>query len=177
MDLVTIVKQLETLGAFRYLFPFLLVFAIVFGILEKIGIFKNKSINAVIAIAIGLFAIYSNSFYLMTQRFMPNVSMVIVTALAFLLIFGLWYGKSLEGSNAKYLFWVGLVIAFLGIGWSLFAGYNNQLQRMLNLSPDSIYLLLMGSIVVVVVLIFAFKKDVDKGDYPKMDELSKKQKH
>lgn len=166
MDLVTLVKQLETLGAFRYVFPFLLVFAIIFGILEKIKIFKSTAVHVVIALAMGAFAVYSKSFYTLTQRFLPNVSMVIITALAFLLIFGLWYGKSLENSDTKYLFWVGLVIAFIGISWSLFAGYNDQLQRTLNLSSDGIYLLLMGSIVVIIILIFAFSGRNPKNPSP-----------
>ena len=50
--------NLETLGFFSYVLPFLMIFAIVFAILEKIGFLgKNKGINFVLALAVALMAL------------------------------------------------------------------------------------------------------------------------
>ena len=39
--------QWEQAGVFSYVLPFLLIFAVVFGILSKTGVFKEKGINIV----------------------------------------------------------------------------------------------------------------------------------
>ena len=48
----------EQAGFFSYLLPFLLIFALVFGILTQIQLFReNKAINAIIALVVGLISL------------------------------------------------------------------------------------------------------------------------
>lgn len=56
-DIGTILAQWESAGIFEFVFPLLLIFALVFGILQKTKIFDNKNINLVIAFVIGFMAI------------------------------------------------------------------------------------------------------------------------
>ena len=50
----------ESAGIFDFLLPFLLIFAVVFGILSTIQIFgKHKGVNVIIAVTIGCKSIYS----------------------------------------------------------------------------------------------------------------------
>jgi len=54
----SILQQWEQIGVFAYLLPFLMIFALIFVILNSIKIFKdNRGVNAVIAIAVGLMAL------------------------------------------------------------------------------------------------------------------------
>jgi len=49
-----ILNRLGDLGFFDYLLPFLIIFAMVFGILTRIEIFKdNKAVNGIIALSVG----------------------------------------------------------------------------------------------------------------------------
>ena len=51
----------EQAGFFSYLLPFLLIFALVFGILTRVKIFKdNKVVNGIIALAVALMALQFN---------------------------------------------------------------------------------------------------------------------
>jgi len=48
----------EQTGVFSFVLPFLLIFAMVFGILTKINLFgENKSINAILALTVGLLSL------------------------------------------------------------------------------------------------------------------------
>ena len=58
MDFADFFGDLEHYGWFHYVFPFLLVYALVFTILNQVDIFKDKkSVKVIIAVVIGLFAI------------------------------------------------------------------------------------------------------------------------
>lgn len=54
----SVLAQWEQMGFFSILLPFLLIFAVVFGILSRINLFQdNKAVNAIIALAVGLIAV------------------------------------------------------------------------------------------------------------------------
>ena len=48
----------ENLGVFDFMLPFLLIFALIFGILSKLDLFgdKSKQVNAIVAFSVGLMA-------------------------------------------------------------------------------------------------------------------------
>ena len=52
-----LLAQWEQIGMFSYILPFLLLFALIFGILSRIKIFDNKSLNTVISLAVSLMAL------------------------------------------------------------------------------------------------------------------------
>jgi hypothetical protein len=77
-------------GVFAYLLPFLMIFAIVYGILSKTGLLgKNKGVDATIALAVGLLALqsgYVTNFYAMI---FPYTGMAIAVLLVALILMGL----------------------------------------------------------------------------------------
>ena len=58
VTITDILNQWADIGVFAYVLPFLMIFAVVYGILAKTGIFgKNKGVDATIALAMGLLAL------------------------------------------------------------------------------------------------------------------------
>jgi len=125
------------IGVFSYVIPFLLIFAVVFAILDKTGMLSgkdsdNKTIIAIIAVAIGLlslqFDFVSEFFAIIFPRFGVGLALFLVV-LIFLGFF------SPEGANGKFgwsVKWIGWVV---GIGvfiwalsswdqWSSYAGFG-----------------------------------------------------
>lgn len=66
-----------------YVFVFLLVFAVVYGILSYLDIFKRKDINAIIALSIGLITLLSSFFVVFVSIYIP---MVVAIALGIFLV-------------------------------------------------------------------------------------------
>jgi|TARA_B100001971_G_C18246774_1_gene574863 hypothetical protein len=118
MNLTDILNNLADYGVFAYLLPFLLIFAVVFGILEKAGILgKNRGVHATIALAIGLLALqfdYVSTFF---ASIFPYAGIGIAVVLVALILMGLI--TSGEKSHwAKYI-WFGIgAIAFIAVVWT-----------------------------------------------------------
>ncbi|MBT4166457.1 hypothetical protein HOE04_05445 [archaeon] len=98
-------------GVFAYLLPFLMIFAIVYGILSKSGLLgKNKGVDATIALAVGLLALqsgYVTNFYAMI---FPYTGMAIAVLLVALILMGL---TGTELPWTKYV-WFGIgLISFI----------------------------------------------------------------
>lgn len=115
----------EQAGFFEYLFPLLLIFALVFGILSKINLFKdNKALNGLIALIIGLIAIqspYVSSFF---GELFPRLGIGLVILLCCIIVIGLtlppkWSGAFL--AVAVVIIILVLVNTAGAVGWS--SGY------------------------------------------------------
>ena len=89
------IQFFEEMGVYEYFLPFLLVFAIVFAILEKTQVFgtvklahdhevPRSSINAIVAVVMGLLLIAQQNIVEILNAFLPNVAMIIVIILMFL---------------------------------------------------------------------------------------------
>lgn len=101
-------------GVFAYVLPFLMVFALVYGILSKSNIIgENKGVNATIALAFGLLALqfdYVSGFY---ASIFPYAGMGLAVLLIALILLGL---VGVRGGMATNWIWLGLgVIIFLFI--------------------------------------------------------------
>ena len=70
---------LESSGFFDVLLPFLLVFTLVFAMLQKIGVLgADKKIDLIVSLVLAFLAIRSVYFIGLLQRFIPNIAMFIV---------------------------------------------------------------------------------------------------
>ncbi|MBI4015815.1 MAG: hypothetical protein HY362_03815 [Candidatus Aenigmarchaeota archaeon] len=101
--------------------PFVLVFAIVFGILQTAGVLKSKPVNAVVALGIALFAATNSAFTTTFFQILPGLAWFFVVF--FFIIFlakALGIGKDKTGKEKVEPFTlivVGLAfIAFLMVG-------------------------------------------------------------
>ena len=103
-------SQLEQLGFFEYLLPFLIVFSIVFGILSQIKLFENnKTVNGVIAMAVGLMALqfgFVSSFF---SQIFPRLGIGLSVLLIFIILVGFFSDKSQSVTKFAFVL-VGFVI-------------------------------------------------------------------
>lgn len=122
-----VLNQWKTAGIFDILLPFLLIFALVYGILDKTKIFtENKAINPIIGFVVALLAL---QFDLVPQFFaviFPKLGIGLAVVLVVLILLGIfmpregWVNYVLFGIVAIVLIIV-LVYTSQDLGWS--AGY------------------------------------------------------
>lgn len=117
---------LENRGVFDFFLPFLLVFALVYGILNYIDAFKRtRGVNVIIALVIGLMATrfpFFNNFY---SELFPRLGIGVIILLSILILFG-FFKKNDNRSNIIpwTLLGVGAIIlisilyqSFSHLGW------------------------------------------------------------
>lgn len=98
------------LGFFSYLLPFLLIFSVVFGILNSTKFFKeNKAIDAIIALAVGLMALQFDLVPVFFSQVFPRLGV----ALAIILILLILVGFFIDTTGKRQ--WI--MYSFLAIGF------------------------------------------------------------
>lgn len=114
-DFTQLMADLESYGLSTVLLPFLLVFAIVYAILEKIKIFDRKGVNVVIAFVMGFFVATNTVIVEIIGRSLPNVSVVLIAILCIILVIGIFgFRMDLTQSNMGGLI---AILAFLVVGY------------------------------------------------------------
>lgn len=125
--------RLEAMGLTDLLLPFLLIFAIVFAVLQKVNIFgKKKNINAVVAIIIGLLVVIPHitgnyppgaDAVEIINNSIPAVSVFIVGVVMLLILIGVFgvnvniAGSPIGGVVALISFLIVGVIFANSAGW------------------------------------------------------------
>ena len=143
--------------------PFLLVFTLVFAILEKTRILgdEKKQINAIIAFVIGLIFISFSTYVGITTNIMGVVAVVAVVLLVFMMLFAFASGeKELKIPNGvKYTLWILISIVLL-ISILVFTGYwekiANQLMTGNTVTANIIFIVII--VVAVIVVLWGGKK-------------------
>lgn len=158
MALEQIFSQLERLGVYDVLLPFVLIFTIVFAVLQKTRIFDDKRVNTMIALVMGLGVIFPHvlGYYPpgrdivdIINQSLPQVSVVVVAILMAMIIVGVM-GRKVELGNVSMSGWIALlsfaIILFIfgnAAGWWTRPGWLRAID-----SPDIMAL-------VIVILVFA----------------------
>ena len=96
------IQFLQEFGLFDVILPFLLVFTLVFAILEKTKIFgvegkeqlPRKNLNAMVAFAIAFFVVSAVNIVGAFQVALPWVALVLVVLVCFLLLSGVFFEES-----------------------------------------------------------------------------------
>lgn len=87
MNLADVIEQLERQGLTDIILPFLLVFALVLGLLSAAGPFKDKKqINTIIALVLALYTAVFSPFAAFVQQMVAGAAAVLVLILFFILI-------------------------------------------------------------------------------------------
>jgi hypothetical protein len=117
VTVTNVLNDLDSLGFFSYVLPFLLVFALVYAILSQQPLFKeNKGSALIIALAIGLLALQFD----ITSRFFailfPNLAKGLGVLVVALILIGAFIGENQENKWIKNaLFLIGFIIFFIVI--------------------------------------------------------------
>lgn len=87
-----ILAYLEQAGVFSYVLPFLLIFAIVFGVLSRIQVFgDNKGLNAVVSLVIGLLSLQFELVPIFFSEIFPRVGIGLSILLVLIILIGLFF--------------------------------------------------------------------------------------
>ena len=134
---------LNRLGVYDVILPFLLVFTIIFAILEKTKIFglenglTKKNINAMVAFVIAFLVIASTKLVGVINEVMANVVLLVILGVCFLLLVGVFFSGEKEFSLKEMpgymqvftaIMFLGIVVIFLNaLGWlqTIFDTFNN----------------------------------------------------
>ena len=99
------VDYLVNIGVYDVLLPFLLIFAIIFAVLEKTAILgkEKTNINVIVSVVIGLLLIVQKGIVDLINLFLPRVSLIIVVILMCLLVIAMVAGKEFKGLKGPVL--------------------------------------------------------------------------
>jgi peptidoglycan/LPS O-acetylase OafA/YrhL len=115
----------EEIGFFSYLLPFLLIFALVFGILTKVKLFKeNKAVNGIIALVVALMAVQFQMVPAFFSQIFPRMGIALAIILGLFILIGLFIDPD-HPAMTWILFGIGTIIFIVvivqsagALGWS-----------------------------------------------------------
>ena len=128
--LANAIEFLKRFGLFDIVLPFLLVFTLVFAILEKTKILgadekklAKKNLNSMVAFVVALLVVATNKIVTTINTALPNIILLLVVVFAFLLLISIFHkSEELDFRSAHkgwYAFFVsalfvGVIFVFLG---------------------------------------------------------------
>lgn len=168
VDFTQMIRSLEQMGFYDVILPFLLVFSIFFGVLQKVNLFgktpQAKNINIIVAFVTAFFVLRVPSIIAIINQFLPNVSLIVIVLLMFLLILGI-FGTNPEGWQGVP-FMIAIVVALGGVVWAIFDSLpgtsRHWMPRWLYLTPSDKGILLAIGFFVIILLMFKEKKEGKK---------------
>lgn len=112
----------DRLGIYDVVLPFLLVFTVVFAILEKTKLFgteniagkefTRKPLNAIVAFVIGFLVVASTKVVAIINEALANFILLLLVGICFLMLFGTFFGEETFKSFGKTRYAVGAVLGF-----------------------------------------------------------------
>src|SRR3989344_7899898 len=118
-DIGNVLAQWQAAGVFSYALPFLLIFALTFGLLTRVGLFttkdasgekSNKAVNAIIALAVSLMALQFDFVSLFFSEIFPRFGIALAIILVLIILGGVFFDP--ENQMFKWIFVIiGFVIA------------------------------------------------------------------
>lgn len=158
-------------GLFDVVLPFLLVFTIVFGVLEKTKIlgvegkehYPRKNLNAMISFVIGLIVVATANVVQTINKALPNVILFLIAILSFLVLTGI-FQKDNEDKSFKELhpYWYGTFIAFafiaiLGIFFNAIEASDGRtwFEVIWDWIITEFDTAVFGSIIILIIVVFA----------------------
>ncbi|MFH1451553.1 MAG: hypothetical protein ABIF88_00060 [archaeon] len=163
MTITDILNLWNEMGVFSYVIPFLLIFAVVYAILEKSGMLgDNKPIMSIVSAAIGLLALQfdyvSNFFAVIFPRFGIGLSIFLVL----LILIGFFYKEDSWGFDSAVL-WIGWLTGIGVVLWAIsswdswhdYYGFGGWFS-------DYIWSLIILGAVIAIIFIVTAKRDTPK---------------
>jgi len=149
------------IGVFSYVIPFLLIFAVVFAILDKTKMLsgkdnENRGIIAIIAVAIGLlslqFDFVSEFFAVVFPRFGVGLALFLVI----IIFLGFFYPESGKDGWSGKVAWVGWTVGIGVFIWALSSWDQWSSQAAFGgWFVDNVWALIILGILVAIIIVFA----------------------
>jgi len=154
MTIYTLLNDWYNYGVFDYALPFLLVFALIYGILSKTKIVgENQPVNAIIAAALGLMSLFS-PFPEFLKAFAPRLSIALSFMLAAILLLGLFW-KDDEKSRTYWLVYIMIAVGVIGFIFVFISSMSEGLGTAQNLwdsyGPAIVTLVILAGIIWAVI--------------------------
>ena len=152
-SLNSFLSGLETFGWYDVALPFVLVWVIVFAVLEKVEIFGEgkKSINMIISLVAAFLFIRNAALIEIMNRLLPKFSILLIVLVLFLALVGLF------GAKAK---WKGLpmllvfIIAGVSIWWAVASStYGYWVPFWARISPETRGPFIVTIIIVIIAIL------------------------
>ncbi len=121
-----VIEFLGELGVYDIILPFLLVFTIMFAILDKTKILgtekvgehqvTKKNLNAMVSLVTAFLVVASTQLVAVINQVMANVVLLLILAISFLLLVGVFFGDK-EFTLESYPNWIKffMIVMFIGI--------------------------------------------------------------
>ena|SRR3989338_4731946 len=120
-----VIEFLGEIGIYDIVLPFILVFTIVFAILEKTKIlgmetienqqYTKKNINAMVAFIVAFLVIASTQLVAVINQVMANIVLLLLLGVSFLLLVGVFFGDK-EFTLKDYPNWIKFFMFLMFIG-------------------------------------------------------------
>lgn len=120
-----IIDFFAKIGIYDVVLPFILVFTIVFAILEKTKVlgteevdgvrYTKKNINAMVSFVIAFFVVASTRLVALLNEALANVAILLIISVCFLLLIGSFYKESEDVFLDKGWRLLFMIIMFVGI--------------------------------------------------------------
>ncbi|MCS7134295.1 MAG: hypothetical protein NZ889_00325 [Candidatus Pacearchaeota archaeon] len=152
------ISQWAQLGVFNVLLPFLLVFAVVFAILEKIDLLKNRGVHAIISLAVGFFTIanpYVISFFL---PLFSNLGLGVAILIALVVVLGLAIHPGEKTWKTIFLV-MGVIIFIVVLGKAGIFNYLNIFGYCDSYCQSTVVFFVIVGLAVLVALLYGKKEE------------------
>lgn len=127
IDMRSLFYEMESMGFYEYILPFMLVFVVVFAILEKTKIFGGEkggpaktNINVVVSLIIGLLILSEPTIIGWMNAYLSRMAFFIVLGIMMMLVVSMFGGGDDFGSSTGTI--LGIIIALVALFWSLSSG-------------------------------------------------------
>ena len=165
-----ILVQWEQAGVFSYMLPFLLIFALVYGILTKINLFgdeSNRSINSIIALSTALLSLQFGIVSVFFAEIFPKLGVAMSIVLVILIVMGLFITPNNKPIMDTLMWGSFGVAAFIVIqSLDVFQGGG----RVLSFIPDTFLAewgaLIAFLVVIAVIIGFSVKSSTEAHESP-----------
>lgn len=119
-------NKMNELGIFSYALPFMIVFAIIFGLLQKTKILgepqQTKGINVIIAVAVAGISLMFDVVPTFFQTIFPKFGVALAVFLVLMIFLGFFFMNG-EGVATEKLKWIGWVLGLGVVIWA-FSEWN-----------------------------------------------------
>lgn len=147
-------RSLESTGFYDVALPFLLIFTIVFAVLQKVELFgtrKSKNYNLIISLVMAFLVIRMTPIVTNINMFLPKVSWIVLVLIMTLMLLGI-FGAKAEGFTGVPFF-VAILISIGGIIWAL--SPSARLPSWLQLTTaDKVTLFAIGAFFLAIYFVF-----------------------